>query len=226
MDITIRLRQPLLIPKPMGALSMKHSSASLIAIGFRWTSLPWEAGVQLATSFINHPAIFAVVNEVRKSFFRGVKRRFLLEKNRRGAIPWVVRIDRVLSLVHSLLYEGATVYHRYLRRGESAPAPGREDADALKAKKAAADLEFVEEKKRQVVARRMETEIRNLRSKRELIPKTLVQKQAAFLVLSLRARLLAIPAQHADELLGISNRHEMTRRLDSIIRSRRWPKCR
>jgi hypothetical protein len=120
----------------------------------------------------------------------------------------------------------ATVYHRYLRRGESAPAPGREDADALKAKKAAADLEFVEEKKRQVVARRMETEIRNLRSKRELIPKTLVQKQAAFLVLSLRARLLAIPAQHADELLGISNRHEMTRRLDSIIRSRRWPKCR
>jgi hypothetical protein len=65
----------------------------------------------------------------------------------------------------------------------------------------------------------METEIRNLRSKRELIPKTLVQKQAAFLVLSLRARLLAIPAQHADELLGISNRHEMTRRLDSIIRS-------
>jgi hypothetical protein len=109
----------------------------------------------------------------------------------------------------------ATVYHRYLRRGESAPAPGREDAEALKAKKAAADLEFVEEKKRQVVARRMETEIRNLRSKRELIPKTLVQKQAAFLVLSLRARLLAIPAQHADELLGISNRHEMTRRLDS-----------
>ena len=95
MDITIRPRQPLLIPKPVGALSMKHSSASLIAIGFRSTSLPWEAGVQLATSFINHPAIFAVVNEVRQSFFRGVKRRILLEEKRASEVPWVMKIDRL-----------------------------------------------------------------------------------------------------------------------------------
>ena len=63
----------------------------------------------------------------------------------------------------------ATVYHRYLRRGEPEAAPelGREDADALKAKKAAADLQFVEEKKLQVIARRRETEIRNARAKRE-----------------------------------------------------------
>jgi hypothetical protein len=63
----------------------------------------------------------------------------------------------------------ATVYHRYLRRGEQ-PEPERDaDADALKAKKAAADLQFVEEKKLQTIARRRETEIRNAQRKRELI---------------------------------------------------------
>ena len=40
-----------------------------------------------------------------------------------------------------------------------------------------------------------------LEMKGELISKKHVTKQAAFLVLSLRARLLAIPAQHAGELL-------------------------
>ena len=114
----------------------------------------------------------------------------------------------------------ATVYHRYLRRGEPEPAPepGREDADALKAKKLAADLQFVEEKKLQVVARRRETEIRNATRKRELIPRELVLKQSAFLVLSLRARLLAIPAQHARELLDVSDEREIARRLDAIVR--------
>jgi hypothetical protein len=111
----------------------------------------------------------------------------------------------------------ATVYHRYLRQGEPEPAKDA-DADALKAKKAAADLQFVEEKKLQVVARRRETEIRNATRKRELIPRALVLKQAAFLVLSLRARLLAIPAQHAREVLNVSDEREVARRLDAIVR--------
>ena len=108
-----------------------------------------------------------------------------------------------------------TVYHRYLRRGEPAPEP---DADAQKAAKAAADLEFVHEKRLQVIERRRETEIRNLRSKRELIPRQLVQKQAAFLVLSLRARLLALSAQHARELFEIADERELQFRLDAIVR--------
>jgi hypothetical protein len=112
----------------------------------------------------------------------------------------------------------ATVYHRYLRRGEQ-PEPERDaDADALKAKKAAADLEFVEEKKLQVIARRRETEIRNAQRKRELIPRELVVKQAAFLVISLRQRLLAIAAQHARELVNIADEREMTLRLEAIVR--------
>jgi hypothetical protein len=77
------------------------------------------------------------------------------------------------------------------------PEPVRDDLDALKAAKLAADLKFVEEKKLQTIARRRETEIRNAQRKRELISRSHVLKQAAFLVLALRARLLAIPAQHA-----------------------------
>jgi hypothetical protein len=65
----------------------------------------------------------------------------------------------------------ATVYHRYLRRGEQPePEPARDlDADAAKAAKAAADLKFVHEKRLQVIARRRETEIRNASRKRELV---------------------------------------------------------
>ncbi len=116
----------------------------------------------------------------------------------------------------------ATVYHRYLRRGEQPePEPARDaDVDALKSKKAAADLQFVEEKKLQVIARRRETEIRNAQRKRELIPRALVLKQSAFLVIALRQRLLAIPAQHARDLLNVSDEREMTRRLEAMVRQR------
>ena len=37
-------------------------------------------------------------------------------------------------------------------------------------------------------------------------------------MLSLRARLLAIPVQHARELLNVADEREMTRRLDAIVR--------
>ena len=37
----------------------------------------------------------------------------------------------------------ATVYHRYLRRGEQPEPRGNADVDALMSKKAAADLQFV-----------------------------------------------------------------------------------
>ena len=99
----------------------------------------------------------------------------------------------------------ATVYHRYLRRGEPEPAPEprREDPDAAKAAKLAVDLEFVHEKRLQVIARRRETEIRNSLRKRELISREHCVRQATFLVIALRQRLLALSA-HARELLVMS----------------------
>jgi hypothetical protein len=104
------------------------------------------------------------------------------------------------------------------RRAAREPEPASyADAAALKSRKAAADLQFVEEKKLQVIARRRETKIRNAQRKRELIPRALVVKQAAFLVISLRQCLLAI-AEEPRELLNISDEREMARRLDAIVR--------
>jgi hypothetical protein len=57
-----------------------------------------------------------------------------------------------------------------------------------------------------------------LEMKGELISRAHATRQAAFLVISLRQRLLAIANQHADELLDISDAREMTRRLDAIVR--------
>ena len=69
-----------------------------------------------------------------------------------------------------------------------------------------------------MIERRRETEIRNALRKRELIPLALVLKQSAFLVLSLRARLLALSAQHARELAAIADERELQLRLDAIVR--------
>ena len=42
--------------------------------------------------------------------------------------------------------------------------------------------------------------------------------EAAFLVISLRQRLLALSAQHARELLNVADEREMALRLDAIVR--------
>jgi hypothetical protein len=44
-------------------------------------------------------------------------------------------------------------------------------------------------------------------------------KQAAFFVISLRQRLLAIAQQHARDLLNVSDEREMALRLEAIVRS-------
>ena len=64
-----------------------------------------------------------------------------------------------------------------------------------------------------------ERELRIAKAKQELIPRSHVFRQATFLVISLRQRLLAIAAQRSSELLNISDNREMTRRLDAIVRS-------
>ena len=53
-----------------------------------------------------------------------------------------------------------------------------------------------------MIARRRETEIRNATRKRELIPRELVQKQAAFLVISQRSS--TARAGNGDSLILVS----------------------
>ena len=57
-----------------------------------------------------------------------------------------------------------------------------------------------------------------LEMKRELISRRHVQKKASFLLLSLRARLLALPTMHASELAKIADERELQLRLDAIVR--------
>ena len=61
----------------------------------------------------------------------------------------------------------------------------------------------------------MEKKLRIAKAKGELIPRSHVLKQATFLVISLRQRLLSIADQQASELLNISDEREMNLRLDS-----------
>ena len=68
---------------------------------------------------------------------------------------------------------------RYIPAPPRPPLARDADADALKAAKAAADLQFVEEKKLQVIARRRETEIRN-RSQARADPARVVSSKLRF----------------------------------------------
>ena len=113
-----------------------------------------------------------------------------------------------MPLGHPLLYDRSSWQRSIIAICDAAssqsPSP-REDlnADALKAKKAAADLEFVEEKKLQVIARRKETgRYERAAQARAHSPR--------ILVISLRQRLLEIAAQHARDMMNVSDERELS----------------
>jgi hypothetical protein len=106
----------------------------------------------------------------------------------------------------------AEVNHRYIGKVPSEGERKRQD------ERAKLDGKWKRARIAAELARQKVHEAKFAQVKRELIPRELVQRQAAFLVLSLRARLLALPGQHARELLGITDEREMTHRLDSIMR--------
>ena len=106
----------------------------------------------------------------------------------------------------------AEVHHRYIGR---IPSEGEQERQA---KRDRLDAEWKQKRIDAESARQRLHEAKMLAMKGELISKRHVQKQAAFLVLSLRARLLALPGQHAGTLLNVADEREMARRLDAIIR--------
>jgi hypothetical protein len=103
----------------------------------------------------------------------------------------------------------AEVVHRYIGRDAAPDDSERAKLDAQwKRKRIAA-----EDAKQELAAAKL------LAMKGELISKKHVTKQATFLVLSLRARLLSIASKHVRELSEISDEREMALRLDAIMRS-------
>ena len=113
----------------------------------------------------------------------------------------------------------AEVIHRYVGRGEKfVPAPPLQESRSEQ-ERAELDAEWRRKRISAEAARQRLHEAKMLAMKGELISKRHVQKQAAFLVLSLRARLLAIPGEHARELAGIADERELQSRLDAILRA-------
>ena len=106
----------------------------------------------------------------------------------------------------------AEVNHRYIGKVPS------ESEQERQAKRDRLDAEWKRKRIDAESARQRLHEAKMLAMKGELISKQHVVKQAAFLVLSLRARLLALSTMHARELLNISDEREMAGRLDAIVR--------
>lgn len=98
----------------------------------------------------------------------------------------------------------AEVNHRYIGR---IPSEGEQERQA---KRDRLDAEWKQKRIAAESARQRLHEAKLLAMKGELISRRHVQKQAAFLVLSLRARLLALSTMHARELLNVSDEREMT----------------
>ena len=58
------------------------------------------------------------------------------------------------------------------------------------------------------------------RARCDLVTKDLVQKQAAYLLVALRQRILSLPQTYARRLLGITDQKEMAAKLKEMSRSR------
>ena len=106
----------------------------------------------------------------------------------------------------------AEVNHRYIGRIPS------ESEQERQAKRDRLDAEWKRNRIDAESARQKLHAAKLLAMKGELISKKHAMRQAAFLVISLRQRLLAIAAQHARELLNVSDEREMQQKLDSIVR--------
>ena len=63
---------------------------------------------------------------------------------------------------------------------------------------------------------RMRNEMLLARARNELITKDLVEKQAAYLLIAMRQRILGIPQTYSRRLLNISDQKEMTHKLKEM----------
>jgi phage terminase Nu1 subunit (DNA packaging protein) len=98
----------------------------------------------------------------------------------------------------------AEVIHRYVPapkiKPKISPAEERERADRRKA-----DAELTAERSKGVRAKRLQSELFLAKARGELIPKTLVQTQASFLVVAIRSRICQLPATYSRRILNISD---------------------
>ena len=106
----------------------------------------------------------------------------------------------------------AEVYHRYIRRGEPLPQPTKErkEREESDARFAAARAE-----KEEALATLRQAEV--LRKRGELISRDEAQREAAFLLVAIKQRLLALPARLSREL-DVPDRHAAKMIIDEWVR--------
>ena len=107
----------------------------------------------------------------------------------------------------------ATVIHKY--EGKTQAASEHEG----RASKRARDSELAAERIAAVRTNRMRSEMLLAKARGELIVKDLVERQAAYLLVCFRQRLLSVPQTYAIRLLGINDAHEMGEKLREMVLS-------
>jgi hypothetical protein len=94
----------------------------------------------------------------------------------------------------------AEAIHRYV--GKSGPPPKPSPQEARKHELTA---ELVSERSREIRTQRMQSELLLAKARGELIPKTVVQQQAGFLLVALRSKIMQLPATYARRILNVSD---------------------
>jgi hypothetical protein len=113
----------------------------------------------------------------------------------------------------------AEVIHRYVGRGEQfVPSPPRQESKAEQ-ERAELDAEWRRKRIDAESARQRLHEAKLLTMRNELISRQHVTKQSAFLILSLKAKLLALPELWALRLVNLQNERAVAELLGAMVRS-------
>jgi hypothetical protein len=112
----------------------------------------------------------------------------------------------------------AEVFHRYLGKDGKLPKlSAQERKEAARRNKLATEL--TDERAQAVRINRMRSETLLAKARGELIAKDLVEKQAAYLLIAMRQRILGIPQTYSRRLLNISDQKEMAAKLKEMALS-------
>ena len=109
----------------------------------------------------------------------------------------------------------AEVFHRYLGKDGKMPRLSpQERKEAARRNKLAAEL--TDERAQAVRANRLRSEMLLAKARGELITKQLVERQAAYLLVAMRQKILGIPQTYSRRLTGITDQREMGARLHEM----------
>jgi hypothetical protein len=112
----------------------------------------------------------------------------------------------------------AEVFHRYIGKDVKLPkVPPAEREEQARRNELAAEL--TNERARAVRANRLRSEMLLAKARNELIEKALVEKQAAWLLIAFRQRLLTVLQAYTRQLLGITDAHVMSTKLREMALS-------